>query len=877
MPPSGSWKLPSAEGQAETVPTPGRHAVEGHVRQDLGQGGWEVASCSAGACEAPPATEGLEWLPARVPGTAAGALREAGRWTAADTRDLDAEEWWFRTTFEAEPVAPGEEVLLRLDGVATVYEVFLNGERIATGDSMYAPAAIAVGSKLGAGENRLAIRCLALGSLLGTRKKPRARWRAQLADNRLRFFRTSLLGRCRGFAPRPAAVGPYRPVWLERRRLVAVDRLELDPSLDGDDGVVAVRGLLRGLGDVQILDAKVTVDGSTASEAGLDVVPTGAGFAITGATKVPSVRRWWPHTHGAPALYEVTLNVVTAAGEIAIAAGRVGFRTLAAGATPGHDVEVDGLDLHVNGVRTFVRGAVWTPVDFVTMTSSPEELREALEQVRDAGMNMLRLQGTGAYEAPEFHDLCDELGILVWQDFSFANFDYPIADDHFRETVVAEASTVLAALAGRPSLAVLCGNNEVEQQAAMLGLDPDLGRNELFATLLPEAAAEAPVDAVYLRTAPLGGALPFRPGLGISNYFGVGGYRRPLSDARLSGVRFAAECLAFANVPDPSGIDAIAPGQVDLFVHEPRWKSGVPRDAGAGWDFDDIRDHYFKVLLGLDPGDLRTYHPDRYLQLSRAVTGLVMSAVFAEWRRVGSKSGGGLILWLRDLLPGAGWGLVDRQGAPKAVLRALARTFAPVAVWLVDEGLGGVWVHVANDGPERLTARLRVALYDESSRLVGETTEELELDPHGGTEFDLEGALGRFVDASWSYRFGVPSQNLIVATLEDRAGGEILSQDFYYPAGLPTTVETVDSLGLRGECRQEGDAQILEVTSDRLVWGVQLIGDGLLVEDDHFSLEPGVGRKIRWRRRAGAAADGAIRVGALNMMGTVPFHPSNES
>src|SRR6185437_1986057 len=157
----------------------------------------------------------------------------------------------------------------------------------------------------------------------------------------------------------------------------------------------------------------------------------------------------------------------------------------------------------------------------------------------------------------------------------------------------AEAGEVLAALAGRPSLAVVCGNSEIEQQVAMLGLDPAMGRGELFGELLPAALERSGADAIYVPSAPSGGARPFRPDQGVANYYGVGGYRRPLADARLAGVRFAAECLAFANVPDEAGVEAVlpdAPG--DVVVHHPRWKAGVPRDVGTGWDFEDVRDHY---------------------------------------------------------------------------------------------------------------------------------------------------------------------------------------------------------------------------------------------------------------------------------------------
>src|SRR6185369_5545532 len=102
----------------------------------------------------------------------------------------------------------------------------------------------------------------------------------------------------------------------------------------------------------------------------------------------------------------------------------------------------------------------------------------------------------------------------------------------------------------------------------------------------------------------------------------------------------------------------------------------VPRDAGTGWDFDDGRDHYLRELFGVDPGELRRFDHERYLELSRAVSGEAMAAVFGEWRRAGSPCGGGLVLWLRDLVPGAGWGLVDAAGEPKRALRQLRPALA---------------------------------------------------------------------------------------------------------------------------------------------------------------------------------------------------------
>ena len=835
--------------------------------------GWEAAPAPPDSRSQPSKLDDLGWIPARVPGTAAGALRDAGLWRPSAPRDLDAEDWWFRVAFDAPAAGPGEEVRLEVGGIASVAEVHLNGELVLETESMFLEHSVDVGSAL-RGENELAIRCRALAPMLRQRRKPRARWRTALVkDGNLRFFRTMLIGRAPGFAPAPAAVGPWRPVRLARTLGLAIEDVRLRPRLDGDEGVLVVVARLRDLDGEGLERVAVELEGPSGSHrTELSLTPADGGFEAAGELRIPGVATWWPHTHGEPALHEVRLVAGRSAGEVRLEAGRVGFRTVAPGPQSGHDVEAEGIDLHLNGVRVFARGAVWTPVDPLGLAPDGPELRATLELARDAGMNMVRVPGTSAYEAPAFHDLCDELGILVWQDLMFANMDYPFADDGFRELVTREALQVLAGLARRPSLAVICGNSEVEQQAAMLGLEPGLGRGEFFGETLPSLAREVGVDAPYVPSAPCGGDLPFRTDGGIANYYGVGAYRRPLEDARRAGVRFAAECLAFANVPDPSTIEALAPeSATPVAVHDPRWKAAVPRDVGAGWDFDDVRDHYLEALYGVDAAELRSDEPERYLDLSRAVTGEVMSEVYGEWRRAGSPCGGGLLLWLRDLVPGAGWGVIDSLGIPKAALGHLRRALAPVAVWTTDEGLGGVVVHVANERPAPVTARIRVALYRNLEQRVDEAAEEVEVPAHGAVVRNVEALFGRFVDAAWAYRFGPPPQDLIVVSLEREDGGpDPISVAARFPAGRPSGAEPAVSLGLEARAvTADGGAVKVVLRSRRAAWGVRLRAEGFAPDDDAFVLEPGVERSVAMWPAGGDAEFSGGAVTALNLEGRV--------
>ena len=833
---------------------------------------WQAQATAPGQCQQPSELPADRWLPAGVPGTAAGALRAAGLWQHGDDRDFDAQDWWFRTSFAGETGAAHEQVLLHLDGIATVSETYLNGELIDRADSMFVARTLDVSALLTA-TNELTICCRALQPLLAVRRAPRARWRTKLvANGNLRFFRTMLLGRAPGFAPEPAPVGPWRGVRLRRRAQIAIEDLALRTRTTAAGGTLAVTVTLRALAGSQPSAIELELDGpSGRHSAALSLSSNGELTSATGELHVAQIARWWPHTHGRPALHEVRLRVSGTLEPIVVEAGNVGFRELAFGAAGANEIARDGLSLRVNGVEVFARGAVWTPIDAVGLAPEESQLRRALIHAREAGMNMLRLPGTATYESDRFYELCDELGILVWQDFMFANMDYPLSDESFRASVIEEVTEQLGRLAGHPSVAVLCGNSEIEQQVAMLGLEPELGRGELFGELLPALAVASGIDAAYVPSAPCGGELPFRSNEGIANYFGVGGYLRPIDDARRARVRFACECLAFSNVPSQAALEELAgdSGQ-PLVPTGSSWKDGIPRDAGSPWDFEDVRDHYLAVVFRVDPGELRRVDPARYLELSGAVTGHVMAQVFGEWRRRESPCSGGLVLWLSDLRPGAGWGVLDSGGEPKPSYYHLRRALAPVALWMTDEGLGGIDAHVANDRPGPLHARLRVSLYRDHEQRIEQAAQQLELPAHSAGRWSLEAVLGHFVDVSWAYRFGPAQHSLVVSSLErddGEAAGELISQSFHLVDGARPQPQSAEQLGLSATVQRDSHGALeLQLSSRRFLEGVSIHAPGFDLSDNSFCVEPGGRRTVGLQPRAPGAVF-ACTLTALNLDG----------
>jgi beta-mannosidase len=756
------------------------------------------------------------------------ALRALGQWSLdGPPQRFDAGDWWFRLEFEAQPALPSERVLLGLDGLATVAQVWLNGVELLTSSNMFVAHICDVGHVLQSSGNTLLVRFAALDAELAVRRK-RPRWRAPMVEHQqMRWFRTTVLGRTPGWSPPAAVVGPWKDVWLERRRQFELHTVAFNAQVRGADGVLDCSLDVRALGqNIESIELRVT---RGESHAGLQLQFSEGQFS--GALVVPNVTLWWPHTHGDPALYEVAANV-RLAGEgqpIAVSLGRVGFRTLQ------WDTADGNFALAVNGVSVFCRGACWTPLDAVTLRGTAAEYAATVGQVAAAGMNMLRIPGTMMYEEDAFFDACDTQGVLVWQDFMFANMDFPADDPAFMDSVTTEVRQQLSRIQARACLAVLCGNSEVAQQAAMWGAPADLWTNVLFDEVLPRLCAELAPGTQYWPSSAHGGAFPHQGNMGTTSYYGIGAYLRGFDDARRANLKFATECLAFANVPADATLERM-PGGLAIRVHHAGWKARSPRDLGAGWDFDDVRDHYLATIFGVDPLKLRYSDHRLYLTLSRMASGEAMATAFSEWRRPEASCQGAMVLYLRDLWAGAGWGVLDDTGMPKACYHALKRVLQPVTVLFSDEGGNGLMAHLINESPKDRQLELEICAWRSGDVLVASGKEVFNLGAHGAQSLACTDLLGRFLDLTHAYRFGPPVCDAVVATLRTPDGDQV-AQTFYFPQGMPALSER--DVGLRAEVVPL-DAQTLQVTvtARRLAIGVHFDAMGFTADNEFFHLAP---------------------------------------
>lgn len=787
-----------------------------------------------------------------VPGTVAASILGEDGDPFHPGLDIDAFDWWYETEFAGDA---GADCALVFEGLATIAEVWLNGKKIHASRNMFRQYRIDVSDVI-ASTNHLAIAFRSVGTELKTRR-PRPRWKTNLVNHQqLRWLRTTLLGRIPGWTPPIPPIGPWRGIRLEVNAPYSVDHAQVVPFLEENAARVAVDVRLQCHGDATQPTAAALLIGEDRYPLDCDV--DGQSCCVTADIAVGTRAPWWPHTHGDAALHPCSI-VIDDAREVW--RGTLGFR----------DVDIDRQDervtLKINGTPVFARGGCWTTNNIASLGGDEATLRQELTLLRDAGVNMIRVGGTMVYESDAFHRACDELGIMVWQDFMFANMDYPTDDPDFANEVSAEIREQAERLSGHASTTVLCGGSETEQQPAMFGMTAETWTSGFFHERVPVILEAARLDVPYFPSSPCEGALPFHNAEGIAHYFGVGAYEQPFSDLERSQVKFASECLAFSNVPDDAALrkhfGSLAPA-----THGPAWKTGVPRDAAAGWDFEDVRDFYIKELYGIDPVQLRYADNSRYLAISQVVTGEVMERVFSQWRSTRDACGGGLIWWLNDIVPGAGWGMLDSDGRPKPLYYFLRRCWGQQGLSIDDRGLDGLFVRINNEAATSFDGKLRVRVLQRASHAIADESTSVTVEAGATGYVPVDALLGRFFDTTYTYRFGPPKHDVVVVTLDDDARPNPLVAA-YYPGHR--NLDPTPLPELRAEVEPDGDTVTIRLEAQSFLQAVKLQSTFHAFDDNYFDLPPGTIWTVTARAMTSPAKPFRASVSALNLEHPVPI------
>ena len=303
-------------------------------------------------------------------------------------------------------------------------------------------------------------------------------------------------------------------------------------------------------------------------------------------------------------------------------------------------------------------------------------------------------------------------------------------------------------------------------------------------------------------------------------------------------MRFASECLGFANVPETRALlrdFGAAP------LSSPLWSLRIPRDQGAMQDFEEVRDHYVGLLYDVDPQRLKVENPARYLDLSRAAVAETIEATIGEWRRPGSSCAGALLWFWKDLWASSGWGVLDWTGSPKSPWWAMRRAFQPQQIILSDEGVNGLHVHCLNESDQAFVGSIGLRCYRDGATIVMDATRDIEIAPRAALSLHDCDLWGAFFDTAYAYRFGPPSHEATVATLFDTSGAAIAGA-WHFPLGRPAAMFAP---ALSVEVFRDDAGYGLRLATDRVAQSIKIEDERLTPLDNWLHLSPGAPKIVR--------------------------------
>ncbi|MFL1426478.1 MULTISPECIES: glycoside hydrolase family 2 protein [unclassified Nocardiopsis] len=693
--------------------------------------GWRL---TATAGPVPEHIAGRE-IPAAVPGSTHLDLLAAGLIPDPYLDSAEAElawahrtDWRYTLSFEADAPADGERVDLAFDGLDTIATVTLNGRVLGTAANMHRSHRFDARPALRAGTNELTVD---LHSALEHAERERERLGARPHVNTHPYNLVRKMACSFGWdwGPDLQTAGIWKPVRLERWTTARLARVRPLVTVDADGtGRVEVHadlersGLRPGDGTPLVLTAEVTGRTATAT-----LAADAASGTVT--VEVPDADLWWPAGYGDQPLYDLDVTLTAEDGTaLDTAHRRVGFRTVTVDTGP--DAHGTPFTVTVNGLPIFAKGANWIPDDHFLTRITRERLEHRVGQAVDANMNMLRVWGGGIYETEDFYDVCDERGVLVWQDFLLACAAYPEEDPLWGE-FEAEARENVARLASHPSLALWNGGNENLWGHEDWGWKAQLGDltwgHRYYTELFPRIVAELDPTRFYSDGSPYSSGLtpeeshPNSEERGTRHEWDVWN-RTDYRAYRDTVPRFCSE-FGFQGPPTWSTLTE--------WIHD----EPLTPDSPVFLLHQKAEDGNGKLARGLSmhlpaPTTFEDWHWATQLNQARAVAFGVEH--FRSWW---PRTAGSLVWQLNDCWPVTSWAAVDGQGRRKPLWYALRAAYAPRLLTLQPRD-GRLVLIAVNDTDEPWEAPLRVRRQNLTGLILDGTETALAVPPRSTAEYE---------------------------------------------------------------------------------------------------------------------------------------------
>lgn len=499
-----------------------------------------------------------------------------------------------------------------------------------------------------------------------------------------------------------ASFGVYGDFHLEPLRPARIASVIIAQSHTAQRAVVTVTAALEGAAEG--MEVAFHLCGVTAK------AKVNCGQAVA-ALVVENPELWWPAGQGAQVLHDLVIGF----GDQSLTR-RIGLRDAAL--VNVKDAAGLGFKFCINGRDIFAKGANWIPQDALSGRITPEATRDLLQSAVDANMNMIRVWGGGRYEPDWFYDLCDELGLMVWQDFMFACHIYP-ADNAFLADVAIEVAEQAKRLHHHACLVLWCGDNEL---IGALTWFPEtranrdlylVGYDRLNRTIETALKAAVP-EAVWWPSSPSPGPMDFGDAWhddskGDMHFWSVWHEGRDFDHYRDVSPRFCSE-FGFQSYPSMEVIRRFA-DPADFNIAAPVMESHQ-KNAGGNARIAETMFRYFRFPVDFE----------NFVYLSQVQQGLAIKTAVTHWRSLKPHCMGALIWQLNDTWPVCSWSSLDHGGGWKLLHHMAQQFFQTVLVSAVPVA-GGIALRVVNDGaPLDLTVKAAAVAMDGSTRALAEAT-----------------------------------------------------------------------------------------------------------------------------------------------------------
>ena len=715
------------------------------------------------------------WLEASVPGDVHTDLLKNGliedpfyRLNEHDLQWIDKTDWEYKTEFDlSQKDLNSHSLALEFQGIDTYSSIYLNDSLIGTTDNMFIGKTVDIKNFAKLGKNKLYIKLFSpinkgvklhdsLGYDISSFNGNDLAEIGKVEGNK----RVSVFTRKAPYhfgwdwGPRLVTSGIWQPINIKTWNYFNIEDLYIRQiSLDESASLVAEIELESYL-EIDEMISEIYVDNQKVST---DLI-----YINKGANKIEipftikDYELWWPNGMGNQNMYDVKVKLQSN-NNFVTSSKRVGLREI--NLVTSQDSVGNNFYFEVNKKPVFMKGVNYIPQDIFLNRVSDDKYEELLESAVDANMNMIRVWGGGIYENEIFYNLCDEKGLLVWQDFMFACAMYP-GDEDFLKSVEQEAKYNVKRLRGHPSIALWCGNNEVRSAWKNWGWEKDVMENQspeiasviskayddVFHKILPEVVNNLDTSTAYWPSSPgstfSGGTESYTSG--DAHYWGVWWGKEDFESYNQKVPRFMSE-FGFQSFPEFSSVDKYT-NESDYSIYSEVMKSHQRSSIGNSTIEDYMLRHYNK------PKSFKGY-----LYVSQILQAYGMSIGMESHRRNKGYSMGSLYWQLNDCWPVASWSSIDYFGKWKALHYSTKKAFQPVLINFLKTD-SEIELHIISDLLESKEVDLNLKVLSFSGEVLYELNKSYLLQQNSTMKAES-------LSIDWLNKNFDPNSSLLVASL----------------------------------------------------------------------------------------------------------------